>query len=120
MVISPSVGRIVHYFPHKGDTELHTEPGPLAAVVCKVHSDTLVNLTVFGPTGLRHGRVNVPLVQPDMELPEGAYAAWMPFQVGQAQKTEQLQNALKEMQGSSVTPMQLHPSDAHDEIGDHD
>lgn len=38
----PSVGRVVHYF--KGEE-------PMAAMICKVHSDDVVNLTVFKPEG---------------------------------------------------------------------
>jgi len=38
----PTIGRIVHY---------NTEVGILSAIICWIHSDDFVNLTVFLPDG---------------------------------------------------------------------
>ncbi len=68
--------------------------GPLAAHVCKVHSDRMVNLMVIGESGVPFSETSVPLVQPNEEVPAGNYCSWMPYQVGQAQKTEALERQL--------------------------
>lgn len=55
----------------------------------RVWNDRLVNLTVAGHDGSMHARTSVPLLQDDDAAPAtGAYAAWMPYQVGQAKKHE--------------------------------
>lgn len=75
-VITPTVGRIVHFYGK--DCE-----DPRAAIVTCVHSDTKVNLTVFGSTGVAYGMTNVPLIQPGQEKDESVvqFCEWMPYQV---------------------------------------
>ncbi|MEN6540880.1 MAG: hypothetical protein ABFC67_14830 [Mizugakiibacter sp.] len=94
--IKPTVGRVVHYTP--GPTEKIPGNGsgqPLAALIAFVHSDSCVNLAVFDANGNNHSRTSVPLVQDDTGLlPEWGFAQWMPYQKGQAAKTEQLQEQL--------------------------
>ena len=46
-VIKPSVGRIVHYYPDQ-NIAMFKGQEECAAIITKVHSDTEVNLTVFG------------------------------------------------------------------------
>jgi hypothetical protein len=66
-----------------------------AAIVCFVHSDRMVNLAVFDSNGEFHPKTSVPLVQPEDEAkPSTPHATWMPYQVGQAAKTEELQKEL--------------------------
>lgn len=98
-IIKPTVGRVVLFRPSSNSVE----PGfsfygqqPCAAVVAYVHSDTMVNLTVFDHVGNPHSRTSVPLVQDDDEYPQGSYCEWMPYQKGQAAKTEQLERAIAE------------------------
>jgi hypothetical protein len=88
-VISPTPGRIVWYTPtpHDGIATLNDQP--LAAIVAGVHNDRLVNLAVFDSYGNTQQRSNVTLVQPGEDAPNHAHATWMPYQVGQAAKTEQ-------------------------------
>jgi hypothetical protein len=93
-MIKPSIGRVVWF--HEGKT-LKTVPGtegpdPLAAIVVKVWSDRLVNLVVFDANGGPHQRTSITLVQEEDILPtSGRYCEWMPFQKGQAAKTEALE-----------------------------
>lgn len=95
-VIKPTVGRVLHFFPtaqYMGSRHLaFGDPSqPLAAVIAYVHSDTMVNLTVWDQNGLQFGVCSVPLVQEGCDMIVGSfYAQWMPYQKGQAAKTEEL------------------------------
>lgn len=87
-MISPTVGRVVLYRAAKDEPEQ-------AAIVTRVHHDRLVNLTVFGHDGKPAPMTSVALVQPEDEPPANAgYCEWMPFQKGQAAKTEALEAKL--------------------------
>lgn len=88
--IIPTVGRVVWYF----DTP--TAERPLAGIVCYVHSDSMVNLTVHLANGDTTGRTSVPLVQEDDSIPPGHRCEWMPYQKGQAAKTEALEKQVAE------------------------
>jgi hypothetical protein len=94
-MISPTVGRVVWYYPKNHQPD---QP-PLAALVARVWSDTCVNLAVFDGNGAPHRpgeMTSVLLVQEGAEVPSGGhYCTWMPYQIGQAAKTEQLQRQLK-------------------------
>lgn len=87
-VISPTPGRIVWFNPAPHDGIAAISGQPLAAIVCGVHHDRLVNLAVFDSYGNSQQRSNVHLVQPGDAVPDFAHATWMPYQVGQAAKTE--------------------------------
>jgi hypothetical protein len=89
MSITPTVGRVVHYY-----TPSYDPSGPHAAVIAKVNSDGTLNLGFFHPDGNCRGVQNVPLVQDEEAPAVGHYAVWMPFQKGQAQKTEALEKQL--------------------------
>ncbi len=83
-MIKPTVGRILWYRPDGpfGPTQ--------AAIVCGVNSDNNVNLSVFGIYGEGPKQYQGILLSQDEESPpRGAYAQWMPFQVGQAARQEQ-------------------------------
>lgn len=85
--IIPTVGRIMWY----GGDPYFNSGEPLAAiVVAVVAAGQLVNLAVFDAEGSLHGRKGVLVVQEGEKPPEGSFACWMPFQIGQAAKTEQL------------------------------
>src|SRR5687768_11982283 len=96
-MIKPTVGRIVLFHP----APLYAEEGiptitsaPLAALVVHVHGDGLLILTVFDSMGGTHARTYVTLIQAGEDAPEGEYCEWMPYQLGQAAKTEELQKKL--------------------------
>lgn len=91
--ITPTIGRIVWYWPTRSDVEEGMISGgdqPLPAVVCHVWTDHCVNLGITDAGGVCHARTSINLVQPgDMFLREagtGGYCEWMPYQVKVAQK----------------------------------
>lgn len=84
-VIEPTVGRVVWYYPPRGDRWFRF--APLAALVCCVHGSRDVNLHVVDPEGnyVANPPQHVRLVQPGDEIPEhGGYCGWMPYQAKQA------------------------------------
>lgn len=106
-MIAPTVGRVVWYRPGMYDLGmLSTQPepplaylgdGPLAAIITHVWSDTCVNLTVFDSNAVSHPRTSVCLHQgdgPRGDRGSSPYCEWMPFQKGQASKTEAVERAL--------------------------
>lgn len=98
-MISPTVGRIVWYHPaaEDGPHVRCDDDQPLAAIVVGVHDDHCINLTVFNRDGCTVPKTNVRLVQDEDEDKPGVteeFACWMPYQKGQAAKTEQVQAAL--------------------------
>jgi hypothetical protein len=89
MRIEPTVGRTIHYHPAAD----HPDAGQLlTAFICKVNADGTVNLAIFDSCGHQFSRQRVPLMQDDVvPLDAGSqYCRWMPYQLGQAAKTEQV------------------------------
>lgn len=90
-MIKPTIGRVVLFHPNK-KSEL-----VFPAFVCEVHNDALINVGGFDNNGNAFGATSVPLLQDGDEAPDfGAYAEWMPYQKGQAAKTEELEKQMKE------------------------
>jgi RyR domain len=92
-MIQPTVGRVVWFYPSIGSVQAgFAAPDggqPLAAIIARVWSDRMVNLTVFDANGVAHSRPSVRLLQEgDARDSDGYYAEWMPYQVGQAKKAE--------------------------------
>ncbi|MEX3764408.1 hypothetical protein [Paraburkholderia phenoliruptrix] len=95
-MIKPTVGRVVWYHPGADDRDgaMNQAPmnvldlaQPFAAHVVFVHDDRTVNLIVTDHKGWQWVRESVQLLQDDDEPNVGeAYAAWMPYQKGQAEK----------------------------------
>lgn len=90
-MIKPTVGRVVWFHPASNVATsgfAHPDAGePLAAIVARVLSDRIVNLTVFDALGVPHSRTAVQLVQEGDPVPGGGYyATWMPYQISQAKK----------------------------------
>jgi hypothetical protein len=54
----------------------------------------MVNLSVVDHNGRQLGVTSVPLHQLENERPNGMYCEWMPYQQGQAAKTEALEAKL--------------------------
>jgi hypothetical protein len=89
-MIKPTVGRVVWYW-----LGAHTpQREPLAAMVAAVITDSIVNLSVIDAEGNQFGAKGVPLVQDGEKPPAMAYCEWMPYQKGQAAKTEALEASL--------------------------
>lgn len=100
-MIEPTVGRVVWFYPGSYDS-LYGGTGqrPKAAIVAYVHSDRMVNLSVCDSNGNWHSRTSIRLFQPEDEVDqENTYCVWMPYQIGQAAKTEQLAEKLAERAG---------------------
>jgi hypothetical protein len=114
-MIKPTVGRVVWYRPYikpgrlsvlrteaefsDCDNGLPHLPGePLPAIVAAVwNGNGTVNLTVFDINGQSHGRQGVFLWQGEevSGRPLGMrYCEWMPYQKGQAAKTEALEKQI--------------------------
>lgn len=87
--ITPTPGRVVWYFPGSLDAIARVANAPLAAIVAAVHDDGRINLAVMDANGQHQARPNVVLGNPgdEFDASEG-HAEWMPYQLGQAAKTE--------------------------------
>lgn len=93
-MISPSIGRKVWYYPATTDANMarHSDQ-PFSAEVVHVWSDTCVNLAIFDHRGTLTSKTSVTLAQDRDALP--GECAWMPYQKGQAAKTEALESQVK-------------------------
>jgi hypothetical protein len=91
-MIKPTVGRVVWF--HEAFVPDQPEQ-PQAAIVTFVHSDACVNLVVFDKEGHASGRTSVFLRQEGKVAPSGMFCEWMPYQKGQAAKTELAEAELK-------------------------
>ena len=90
-MIKPTVGRIALYHP-PFEADSGTNERTYAAIICHVWSDTCVNLAVFDANGVASNQTSVFLYDGESTpRPSCSYAEWMPYQMGQAAKTEQLQ-----------------------------
>lgn len=90
-MISPTIGRVVLYWPPAPNGRApNSQPWP--ALICRVWGDRCVNIAGFNDGGTPFSMSSCPLLQDD-DVPFGnsAYAEWMPYQKGQAAKTEALQ-----------------------------
>lgn len=99
--IVPTVGRVVWYWPDSGVDSLMmnvktSPPQPMKADIVFVHSDTIVNLSVFDHFGNHHTRTSVPLLQDGDPVTNRGYAVWMPYQKDQAAKAEALEQQIAE------------------------
>lgn len=86
-MITPTVGRVVWFHPEANMDQ------PYAAIIAHIWSDRCVNLAYFDANGNSRSATSVPLVQDEDRFagPDAFYCEWMPYQKGQAAKTEQLQ-----------------------------
>lgn len=94
-VIQPTVGRIVWFY----DPALTDKV--MGAMIAAVNDDGTVNLMVSTTFGTPMSAMMVQLVQAGERTPQGRYCTWMPYQIGQAAKTEQ---ALSQLGDSTPKP----------------
>ena len=89
-MIKPTIGRIVDFWPQKAIDAPKAEH-PNAAMIVYVWGDRMVNLVVFDHNGVPRAETSVTLLQDD-DVPSGCgrFASWMPYQKGQAAKTESI------------------------------
>jgi hypothetical protein len=88
-MIEPTVGRVVWFYSAPREAQ------PNAAIVTYVWNTRMVNLVVFDANGVSRSETSVDLLQDD-EKPQGQgrWCEWMPYQKGQAAKTEALEKKL--------------------------
>jgi len=92
MVITPTAGRVVWFYPHGSQYHAvaysHNDAQPMAATVAYVHTERMINLSVTDHLGKQHDFTSVKLVQEGDPIPPlgQAYCIWMPYQLGQAKK----------------------------------
>jgi hypothetical protein len=114
-MIKPTPCRMVEYHPQGDDPLVKHQIGldPLAAIVTGVHNDRCINVAVFGADGSGpYARKSVYLAQPDAPQPNNtSYATWMAYQVGQAAKTEALEQKLSQTVSGQAAGHQLTDSD---------
>lgn len=85
--IPPTVGRVVWFYPSQYDGIPHEKGTPLAAIVCYVFSDRMVNLRVFDQNGDGHARTSIVLKQEgDVINEQNGYCTWMPYQLNKAKE----------------------------------
>ncbi|KUY74572.1 hypothetical protein WI25_01480 [Burkholderia cepacia] len=89
----------MHFRPGKSAANLRIQcdpKQPLAAIVTYVHGPRSVNLALFDALGRNHAFTSVRLLQDDDKgSDDEPFAEWMPFQKGQAAKTEEAEKALE-------------------------
>lgn len=91
-MISPTIGRVVWVVRPSETTDIkQAEVG----LVTYVWHDHMINVAGFDHNGLPFVLNSLALVQDDEPKPEGNFACWMPYQKGQATKTESLEGKLK-------------------------
>ena len=89
-MIKPTIGRVIIV---KRATPFTPEDG-IPALVCRVWSDRCINAAGFNEGGTPVSFSSLTLLQDDdTPPPSGPYAEWMPYQKGQAAKTEALEAA---------------------------
>jgi hypothetical protein len=98
--IVPTVGRVIWYWPGKGDPTPLTLDQPFKADVIYVHGPTAVNLEVISHEGRRFTKQSVLIT----DGAEPGFAQWMPYQKGQAARTEQAEAAAMEAGALERTP----------------
>lgn len=95
-MIKPTIGRVV--LVHR--TGMGDQPE--AALIAYVYSDRMINVGGFDHQGNPFQATSVRLLQDDDEAPPaGTYAEWMPFQKGQAQKTDALEQEMRARGGQT-------------------
>ncbi len=91
--IPPTVGRVVWFNPGMGDRP----DVRFAAHVARVNEDGTVNLMVINESGHPSSFMDVELVQDGAPCGPGQ-CEWMPYQKGQAAKTDTLEPRMVELE----------------------
>lgn len=90
--IIPTIGRAVWFWASlEAKNREGSEPNAALIAGTFTGTDTRVNLAVFNASGEHFPATSVQLLQEGDEPPTtGSFCEWMPFQKGQAARTEQL------------------------------
>ena len=93
-MIKPTVGRVIWFYT----PAMNKDSQPYAAFITYVHSDMMINVGGFDHNGVPFGSTSV-LLHSDAESygnpGGGAWAKWMPYQLGQAAKTEAAEASIR-------------------------
>lgn len=88
-MITPTIGRVVWVIRPTDTLDIRQ---PEVGLVTYVHTDSrYINVAGFNSNGTPFALTSLWLVQDDEAKPEGNFACWMPYQKGQAAKTEALE-----------------------------
>jgi hypothetical protein len=100
--IVPTPGRVLWYIPHPSEGLALIGGDPLIALLAGVVDDRTVNVAVFNASGGFAGqRGGVPILEQGDDVPSDAgYCVWMPFQKGQAAKTDDLSPRITKLEES--------------------
>jgi hypothetical protein len=103
--IEPTIGRVVWYrhcsLPANCSGVL-AKGEPWTAQVVFVHPTGRINVAGFDHSGQYFKAINIPLVQDGDPYPGEVYAEWMPYQKGQAAKTETLERLVLQEKGGTL------------------
>lgn len=91
-VIKPTPGRVVWFHPARDGQMALNGSEPCPAIISYVWSDNMVNLVAFDHNGVAHSRTSVELGNADGK--RSMWWEWMPYQIGQAAKTAELEAKL--------------------------
>lgn len=97
-MIKPTVGRVVWVHRstgHQEATERHPTVQPEVGLITYVHDDATVGVVGFDRYGDKFASPSLPLFQGAGAAPELPYCEWMPYQKGQAAKTEALEKRIE-------------------------
>ena len=87
MIIKPTIGRKVWFWPKKDTQHAVIQGQPHDATIVGVWSDTCVNLACRDANGTPYAITSVLLYQEGGgPRPDFYFAEWMPFQQGQAKR----------------------------------
>ena len=87
-MIKPTVGRVVWYWP-LGKAQKDAGEQPRAAQIAHVHADSVVNIGFLDQDGVSRNATSVLLMQEGDDVSNlASFCEWMPYQQGQAAKTE--------------------------------
>lgn len=113
-MIKPTVGRVVWFWPSNQFLQhraLHGDPftvipgdEPCVGIISKVWNDFCVNLAVFDHNGKSHAVTSCALRQ-DHPISGESYCEWMPYQKGQAAKTEAAEQFGAQMARAAGIPL---------------
>ena len=88
-MIKPTIGRVLWYYTNPPLDQ------PYAVLVAYVWNDTMVNVGGFDANGKPFAETSVLLWDGEGPTPQQDHCTWMPFQKGQAAKTEALEAQVK-------------------------
>lgn len=107
-LIKPTVGRVLWFFPRlewaTAEGIVYVPGEPLAATIARVWGDRMVNLAFVDASGVSFNATSIKLLQENDAPPDGDhFAMWMPYQNGQAAKTEEVEKKLGDAIDSLLT-----------------